>query len=174
MFERTTPPYNVAMARDVRIQFAKRLRSLRKRRGWTQEQLAERADLAYRHVQRLESLKNPPPAKIDTLERLAQAFQLSPARLLDFEGLAGYLTGARQELAYLLADAERPMKLGQRLRRFRKQRGFSQQRLAELAHLDRRYLQRLEDPRIAAPRPAVLKKLAKAFGITVSDLLRSS
>ncbi len=91
------------MAREIRLRFAQHLRDLRKRYGWTQEQLAERADLAYRHVQRLESLKSPPPAKIDTLGKLAQAFNLSPAKLLTF----GSLTGSRREWAYLAADAKR-------------------------------------------------------------------
>ena len=91
------------MAREIRLRFAQHLRDLRKRYGWTQEQLAERADLAYRHVQRLESLKSPPPAKIDTLGKLAQAFNLSPAKLLTF----GSLTGPRREWAYLAADAKR-------------------------------------------------------------------
>jgi len=69
---------------SIRIKFAKRLRELRLKKEWTQEQLAEFADLSYRHVQRLESLKNPPPAKIDTLEKLAKAFKLSISKLLDF------------------------------------------------------------------------------------------
>ena len=72
------------MAKDVRTKFALRLRELRRKAGWTQEELAERADLAYRHVQRLESLKNPPPAKIDTLDSLAKAFRITPSKLLDF------------------------------------------------------------------------------------------
>lgn len=72
------------MSKDIRIKFARRLRELRLRRKWTQEKLAEYADLAYRHVQRLESTKNPPPAKIDTIEKLAKAFKISPAKLLQF------------------------------------------------------------------------------------------
>lgn len=72
------------MGKDIRITFAKRLRKLRQKKGWTQEGLAERADLAYRHVQRLESLKNPPPAKIDTLGKLAKAFGITPSKLIDF------------------------------------------------------------------------------------------
>ena len=104
------------MVQEIRIQFARRLRSLRKRHGWTQEELAERADLAYRHIQRLESLKTPPPAKIDTLEKLARAFQLSPARLLEFQRLSGFLTGSRQELTYLAADAKRSTKSAKRKR----------------------------------------------------------
>lgn len=73
------------MSKDIRIRFAKRLRQLRLKKKWTQEELAEYADLAYRHVQRLESLKNPPPAKIDTIEKLAKAFETTPSKLLQFK-----------------------------------------------------------------------------------------
>ena len=72
------------MAKDIRARFALRLRELRVKANWTQEELAEKADLAYRHIQRLESTKNPPPAKIDTLDKLAKAFRITPAKLLDF------------------------------------------------------------------------------------------
>lgn len=71
------------MDKDIRVKFAKRLRQLRDNKGWTQEQVAEYADLAYRHVQRLES-DNPPPAKIDTIEKLAKAFKISRSKLMDF------------------------------------------------------------------------------------------
>jgi len=72
------------VAGDIRIKFARHLQQLRRDKSWTQEELAERADLAYRHVQRLENLKNPPPAKIDTLDKLAKAFKITPSKLLDF------------------------------------------------------------------------------------------
>ena len=72
------------MAKDIRIKFAKRIRELRENKDWTQEKLAEYADLAYRHVQRLESTNNPPPAKIDTIDKLAKAFKISPSKLLNF------------------------------------------------------------------------------------------
>ena len=72
------------MAKEVRLKFARHIRKLRTKKEWSQETLAEHAELAYRHVQRLESLKNPPPAKIDTLEKLAKAFKTTPSKLLDF------------------------------------------------------------------------------------------
>lgn len=110
------------MAQEIRLRFAKRLRALRRGWGWTQEELAERAELAYRHVQRLESLKNPPPAKIDTLEKLAKAFKVPPEKLLAFEQLAGSLTGDPHELAYLAAEGRPRFTARRRLRRFRKPR----------------------------------------------------
>ena len=71
------------MGREIRIKFGKRLRQLRKRKGWTQEELAEKADIAYKHIQRLEG-KTPSPVKIDTIEKLAKAFKISCSKLLDF------------------------------------------------------------------------------------------
>lgn len=71
------------MGREIRLKFGKRLRKLRANKGWTQEELAERADIAYKHVQRLEG-KTPSPVKIDTVEKLAKAFKISCAKLLDF------------------------------------------------------------------------------------------
>ena len=64
-------------------QLINHLRQYRLERQLTQEQLAERADVAVRHVQRLES-KNPSPVKIDTIEKLAKAFKISCSKLLDF------------------------------------------------------------------------------------------
>ena len=76
--------YNVDME-NIRVRFARRLRKLREKKGWTQEELAEYADLAYRHVQRLESTRNTPPAKIDTIEKLAKAFKVPAWKLLQFK-----------------------------------------------------------------------------------------
>lgn len=71
------------MAESIRIKFGNHLRQMRKKRGWTQEGLAERADIAYKHVQRLEG-RHPSPVKIDTIEKLAKAFGIKPSKLLDF------------------------------------------------------------------------------------------
>lgn len=71
------------MGKDIRLKFADRLRQLRQQKGWTQEELAEYADLAVRQVQYLES-SDPSPAKIDTLEKLAKAFKISLSNLLNF------------------------------------------------------------------------------------------
>ncbi len=71
------------MAQDIRLRLAARLRSLRKKYGYSQQRLAELADLDYKHVQLLES-KHPPAARLDTLEKLAKAFDISCSKLLDF------------------------------------------------------------------------------------------
>lgn len=72
-----------AMPSDIRLKLAKRLKELRRKLGFTQEDLSEKADIAYKHIQRLES-KSPNAAKIDTLAKLAKAFGVSPSELLKF------------------------------------------------------------------------------------------
>ncbi|MBU2617048.1 MAG: helix-turn-helix domain-containing protein [Nanoarchaeota archaeon] len=71
------------MTSDIKLKFAQRLRELRSKYGYTQQQLAELADIDYKHLQRLES-KNPSAARIDTIEKLAKAFNISCSKLLDF------------------------------------------------------------------------------------------
>jgi transcriptional regulator with XRE-family HTH domain len=67
----------------IEERFSKRLRALRKRKGYTQEQLAERADLEYKFIQKLEG-KRPPSPSIRTLEKLARAFGMPTWKLIQF------------------------------------------------------------------------------------------
>ena len=69
------------MQNDIKHKLAKKLRSLRGRYGYTQEELADLAGVDYKHIQRLES-NSPPAAQIDTLEKIAKAFKTSPSQLL--------------------------------------------------------------------------------------------
>lgn len=62
---------------DITIALGKRIRSLRQSKGWTQEQLAEYADLHVSYIVLLEKGAN--RATIDTLDKLARAFDLSIA-----------------------------------------------------------------------------------------------
>ena len=71
------------MTSNIKLRFAQRLRELRSKYGYTQQQLAELADIDYKHLQRLEG-KNPSAARIDTIEKLATAFNVSCSKLLDF------------------------------------------------------------------------------------------
>ncbi len=68
----------------VNQKLAKRLKELRLKHKLTQEQLAELSGVDYKHIQLLES-KNPPAAKLDTLEKLSKAFKISPAKLINFK-----------------------------------------------------------------------------------------
>jgi transcriptional regulator with XRE-family HTH domain len=71
------------MNTPINLKMAKRLRELREKFGYTQKRLSELAGIEYKHIQLLES-KDPPAAKLDTIEKLAKAFKISPSRLLDF------------------------------------------------------------------------------------------
>jgi len=67
----------------IRLKLARRIRELRKTKGMTQEQLSELSGIDYKHIQLLESNKAP-AAKLDTIEKLAKAFGISPSKLLKF------------------------------------------------------------------------------------------
>ena len=77
--------YNkVMLTPEIRLQFARRLKALRKRFHLTQEQMAERLEMDVRYYQRLESNK-PGAVKIDTIDKIARALNLTPSKLLDFK-----------------------------------------------------------------------------------------
>jgi len=73
---------NFGMKADIRIRFARRLRELRVGNGLTQERLAGLSGVDYKHIQRLEG-KNPPAVRIDTLEKIARAFDVGVAELME-------------------------------------------------------------------------------------------
>ncbi|MBM3245140.1 MAG: helix-turn-helix transcriptional regulator [Candidatus Omnitrophica bacterium] len=62
--------------------FAKRLKQLRKKSGWSQQKLAERAGLSYNVITKIEqgAAKNP---NIRTIIKLADAFGVSLDELLN-------------------------------------------------------------------------------------------
>ncbi|GEM_PF-1097469 len=68
---------------EARKKLARRIRELRKKQEWTQQELAEQADLATRHIQRLES-KRPPSIELDSIVKISAAFKITPSELLDF------------------------------------------------------------------------------------------
>lgn len=68
---------------NIKNQLAKRIKELRRKFDYTQENLASLAGIDYKHLQRIES-KAPVAIKIDTLEKLAKAFNLTCSELLKF------------------------------------------------------------------------------------------
>ena len=72
------------MSLSIEQKFSKRLRELRKEYSYTQEQLAELADIDYKHIQLLEST-NPPSIRLNTLEKIAKAFNITPSQLINFK-----------------------------------------------------------------------------------------
>lgn len=67
----------------ARVKFGKRLRGLRKKMGWTQTELAQKAHINIRHIQRLEG-KRPSAVEIDSIIKISKAFQIKPAQLFDY------------------------------------------------------------------------------------------
>ena len=69
------------MPEDIRSRLARRVRVLRRKRCLTQQQLAELADLDYKHIQLLEG-KRPPHPRLDTLEKLSRGLGVPLSRLI--------------------------------------------------------------------------------------------
>lgn len=72
------------METNVRLKLSKKIKELRKMHGLTQEKLSEVTEIDYKYIQKIEG-KNPPALKIDTLQRIAKAFNISVSKLLDFK-----------------------------------------------------------------------------------------
>lgn len=66
-------------------QFGLRLRELRKRKGLTQEDLAELLSIGVRSVGKIETGNSFPST--ETLEKIIKVFEISPVELFDFEHL---------------------------------------------------------------------------------------
>jgi uncharacterized Tic20 family protein len=64
------------------LQLAKKIKALRKQKGYSQEVLSERSELNLRTIQRIEAGET--EARGDTLQRLAQALQVSANDLVDY------------------------------------------------------------------------------------------
>lgn len=57
--------------------------------------------------------------------------------------------------------------VGDRVRRFRRHRGLTQQGLADLARIDKGYISRLEAGQIADPGIDLVERLSTALGVSV-------
>ncbi|MDP8233608.1 MAG: helix-turn-helix transcriptional regulator [Candidatus Saelkia tenebricola] len=71
------------MKNIIGTKLGKRIKELRKKRGITQEQLAELITTSYKYLQRIEG-KNPPDIRLSTVVRLAKALKVKPEDLLKF------------------------------------------------------------------------------------------
>jgi len=68
---------------NIRTSLGKKIKELRNKRKLTQEELAYETGIDYKYLQRIEG-KTPPNIKIETIEKLAKALNVKPAKLLDF------------------------------------------------------------------------------------------
>lgn len=69
----------------------------------------------------------------------------------------------------MVSDASLLRALGKRVRELRKERGYSQERLAELADIHENHVRRIEGG-TANPSYLVLVKLANALGVDTTAL----
>ena len=69
------------MATDICTRLGRRIRVLRTEKAWTQQVLADHAELSREHLAELEAGKK--EAGVRTLERLARALGTKPGSLLD-------------------------------------------------------------------------------------------
>lgn len=69
------------MKSSIRLKVGRKIRYYRSKRRYTQEKLAELANVDYKYLQRIEG-KNPPALKIDTIGKLAKAIGVFPRDLL--------------------------------------------------------------------------------------------
>ena len=69
------------MKKPINKKIANRLKELRIKKKFTQEMLAEKSDLPWRTVQKLEA-SNPVDSRISTLEKIAKGFGISLSEFL--------------------------------------------------------------------------------------------
>ncbi len=69
------------MGDSIRKMFAAEIRKTREKRDYTQQELAARADLEYKYIQRIEG-KNPPNMRLETAEKLAKALAVKLSTLI--------------------------------------------------------------------------------------------
>ena len=63
-------------------------------------------------------------------------------------------------------------RFGVHLRKLRERHKLTQEQLAQLSEVDYKYIQRLEGKSPSSPSLNTIEKLAKAFGITIAQLLK--
>jgi transcriptional regulator with XRE-family HTH domain len=68
------------MATDICIRFGRRIRALRRKRGWTQVYFATHTGLGSVYISQLEHGRKEPGLR--TIEILAMSFEMTPAQLL--------------------------------------------------------------------------------------------
>lgn len=132
----------LAMPKKVRPAFGERLTALRKARGLTQVQLAERIDSTQRAVSRYETVADRAPAPV--LARLAQALAVSTDELLGVK---------RTRAAAGLADDPEARRLWKKF-----------QQVMALPEKDRRAVIRLANSLVTAKAPAGDRAPRRAAG----------
>lgn len=69
------------MATDICVIIGRRIRKLRLKRGWTQQILADHAELTREHISAVETARSEPGLR--ALERIAEALESPLSELVD-------------------------------------------------------------------------------------------
>ncbi len=73
------------MKEDIRALFAKRLKFLRRKVGYSVTELAKKSGISRQHIRDLELPFPQKRVTITTLQKLANGLKTTPSKLLDFE-----------------------------------------------------------------------------------------
>lgn len=68
--------------KDVNLKIGLAIKKLRKKRGLTQERLAEMIKTSYKYIQRIEG-KTPPDIRLSTIRRISKALKTTPSKILE-------------------------------------------------------------------------------------------
>lgn len=69
------------MKSQLNTKLAQKIREVRIKRGYTQEELAELVKTSYKYIQRIEG-KTPPDLRVSSVERIAKALNVKVSKLL--------------------------------------------------------------------------------------------
>lgn len=92
------------MVKESKVLFGKRVRALRKNKGLSQEDLAEKIDISSKYLSRVEMGQHFP--SIDTLDRLANALKVDLKDFFEFAHEARSSRELREILSGLLKEAD--------------------------------------------------------------------
>jgi len=71
------------MEKTIQQKVGNKIKEYREKRKLTQEELSEKSGIDYKYLQKIEG-KTPPNLKVETIERIARALNISPSKLLNF------------------------------------------------------------------------------------------
>lgn len=92
------------MHTELQVLFGRRLRGLRKGRGWTQQELGERAELSFKYLGAIERGEENPSLRV--IGKLAVALQVEPRDMLEVEHEETSPAALKKQLNRLLKGAD--------------------------------------------------------------------
>lgn len=70
------------MPKELRFIVSENIKAIRTKARVTQEELAQKAEVDYKYLQKIEG-KDPPNISLQTIEKICQALRVSPSKLFD-------------------------------------------------------------------------------------------